>query len=540
MIVFETPGLIDGRSLTVVGLSAKPESISPIGRYGTGLKYAIAVLVRLGADVRIFIGRDEHHFVKRKDEFRGKTYDKIVMRRLRRSWKNWRETELPFTTDYGLNWKVWQVFRELEANTRDEHGRTIKVTKPDIDAGLANVGVDGKTRIAIDFPEFDAAWEKRDEVFLPGVSFASGAGVQIKRGLNNEDLRTASIYWRGLKVYEMGKPGLMTYNLLEPHVNLTEDRTLASEWWARYYLARWLVGCDDERVIEKIVTAPEGCWEHGLEFDTSLPPSAAFHRVMLRHPKATAMAWGYYARYDQRVTEKTFSPFVAHKLPWKIEGMKVVDAGGRPIFDAPYGYQGKWDIVAAAMLDKVNPKATEEEPKWRDMEDAPKDPDHEILLLTKIGIVSAHYSPGSWSEETPDHPREYDGPMWVCYDDAFELEIEETPEGDLSEAYAWAEIPSRPSPPVEEKIEVDAEYRERLLAALLLPTDRTLVEIATGVALNAIGERYSMPRGGLGEPEPVVLCAEIEEHETERLIDEPPSTVEPPTGSVADDDEIPF
>lgn len=356
MIVFETPGLIDGRSLTVVGLSAKPESISPIGRYGTGLKYAIAVLVRLGADVRIFIGRDEHHFVKRKDEFRGKTYEKIVMRRLRRSWKNWRETELPFTTDYGLNWKVWQVFRELEANTRDEHGRTFRVDGDD----NVDEGIEGKTRIVVNHPEFDAAWEKRDEVFLPGVSFASGAGVQIKRGLNNEDLRTASIYWRGLKVYEMGKPGLMTYNLLEPHVNLTEDRTLASEWWARYYLARWLVGCDDERVIEKIVTAPEGCWEHGLEFDTALPPSAAFHRVMLRHPKATAMAWGYYARYDQRVTEKTFSPFEAHKLPWKVEGMKVVDAGGRPIFDAPYGYQGKWDIVAAAMLDKVNPKAAEE------------------------------------------------------------------------------------------------------------------------------------------------------------------------------------
>lgn len=68
-------------------------------------------------------------------------------------------------------------------------------------------------------------------------------------------------------------------------------------------------------------------------------------------------------------------------------------------------------------------------PKWLDMKCAPRDGSN-ILLLTNTGVVSAWYKPGSWSDDTPISPREYDGPVWICYDDAFQIEIEELPDGE--------------------------------------------------------------------------------------------------------------
>jgi len=74
------------------------------------------------------------------------------------------------------------------------------------------------------------------------------------------------------------------------------------------------------------------------------------------------------------------------------------------------------------------------------MESAPRD-GSEILLITDIGIVCAHYDKGEGWCNTPDG-REYFGPAWICYDDAFELEIEETPGGEYCPAAkGWLPMP---------------------------------------------------------------------------------------------------
>lgn len=348
MIVFETPGLIDQRAFTIMGLSAKPGTPNPIGYFGTGLKYAIAVLVRLGADVVVFIGRDEYRFGKEPGEFRGKKYDKLIMQA--KPWRKrvWGQTELPFTTDYGRNWKPWMCFRELEANTRDENGRSWK------HEGEFPGGAPDCTRIIIQLQEFDDAYDSRDEVFLPG-----GARERPAGGVSIEVVarETKSLYWRGLKVYEMHKPGIFTYNFLD-HLVLTEDRTLATEFYARWALGNWLVKCEDEDLIEKIITVDDDYWEHEVEIDPNVAPSAAFHRVMMRHPKnVNATIIGYYSNHDRRVETRVLSPWEAHTLPWALDGMKIVDAKGVTIFEPPYGYRGAWTVVAKAVLDKVNPPA---------------------------------------------------------------------------------------------------------------------------------------------------------------------------------------
>ena len=54
---------------------------------------------------------------------------------------------------------------------------------------------------------------------------------------------------------------------------------------------------------------------------------------------------------------------------------------------------------------------------------APRDGTEILLHTTCHGWVQAWYSPAT-KTETMDGP-EYDGPIWVCADDAFQIEVEE-------------------------------------------------------------------------------------------------------------------
>jgi len=352
-IVFETPGLIDLRAFTLMGVSAKPKSSNPIGYFGTGLKYAVATLVRLGAEPVVWIGQDRYQFFKRTDSFREVEFEQLSMRKMKPGWFKAEIVDLPYAVSYGRNWTAAMAFRELEANTRDEDGITYQV---DEDPGACFAG---QTRIVVDLPAFTEAFESRDDLFLPGA-VREGAGIQILPG------EVEALYWRGLRVFETQKPCLQTYNFLD-HMTLTEDRTLYAEFLARNALSDWLLKSNDEHFIEQVLTADDGYWEHGLEFDPNVAPSAAFHRVMLRHPKnMNKNVFGYYARYDDRVTLQTFNTFAVHPLPWRIVGTAVVDARDVPVFDAPYRYEGKWELLAQSILNAVNPRAPVQADEERD------------------------------------------------------------------------------------------------------------------------------------------------------------------------------
>lgn len=345
-IVFETKGLIDVRAFTTMGLSAKPNTSSPIGYFGTGLKYSIAVLVRLGCTPVVHIGLDTYRFEKRPAEFRGVAYDQLRMRQVKAGWKRARYHELPYTTEYGRNWEAWQVFRELESNTRDEGGTTYE-------AGVANVKPTADmTQIVVDLEAFDLAYANRDEIFLPQAQ-RTGTGVQVVKG-NSE-----FIYWRGLRVYKPSKPTRFTYNFLVM-LRLTEDRTLAAEYYANSALAEHVIKSEDESFIESIVTCGDGFWESGLDYPAYMSPSRAFHNVMLRHPKHVNYGVShYYESYrPKRPTRIVTDVWELHPLPWKLDGEIVVDANDKAVFQMPSSYDedNNWDNVADAVLKCIHSK----------------------------------------------------------------------------------------------------------------------------------------------------------------------------------------
>lgn len=78
---------------------------------------------------------------------------------------------------------------------------------------------------------------------------------------------------------------------------------------------------------------------------------------------------------------------------------------------------------------------------WQPISTAPRD-GSEILLLTTTGVVSARFAPGEWSNGLEG--REYSGAIWVCYDDAIEIEVEELPDGQFGDGPATHWMPLIP------------------------------------------------------------------------------------------------
>lgn len=375
-VVFETPGLIDLRAFTIMGAHAKPKTDNPIGFFGTGLKYAIAVLVRLGASPTAYVGRDRLRFSRRTGAtFRGAPLDAIKMEVLKAG--NVRATtyELPFTTRYGERWEPWMAFRELESNTRDEGGRTYTVPSgPDFDLLLPS---DDMTRIVVDLPVF--AEVVVDDVFLRGGGRQSAPGT-ILEAFPGESER---LWYRTMRVLDLPKPTLMTYNFLED-LALTEDRTIKNEYEARLILGKWLLTDATADQIELVLKAPEDAWEHDLSLPNWHPPSAAFVEVMRdrKKPAPTTKPQGvglYSTRpvVEGRINPSAFRYFASrakaydspvppvraptpwslaeeHSRPWRVDGLSIVDAKGRAIFAAPDDYYEGWERVADAVVRRIN------------------------------------------------------------------------------------------------------------------------------------------------------------------------------------------
>lgn len=247
-VIHQTPGLIPIEAFTIAGLSAKPDSINPIGRFGTGLKYAIAVLMRLNIKVTLFIGREEYVFYTKAETFRGVEYSAIRMKKRKGPFARWTYHELPFTTQYGRDWQLWQVFRELHANTLDEGGTTY-LYKPD---ASGCVGIDDTTRFVIEGKAYEDVYHERGTIFLEGAANerTSSEGIQVL------DAPSKHIYFRGLRVMDLHHDAMFTYNFLQ-EIALTEDRTVKHPALVEALIVGYMQETADTSFVERAVGSPK-------------------------------------------------------------------------------------------------------------------------------------------------------------------------------------------------------------------------------------------------------------------------------------------
>lgn len=232
MLVFENPGLIDETALTTMAVSVKTGE-SPIGQFGTGLKYAIAIVLRLGGRITILRGRRALVFGVRERTIRGREFRVITLDGRPLGW----------TDQMGAHWEPWMAYRELWSNARDEGGRVWRAESADDVTAEPRV-----TKVLVECPELERAHEERYRIILQTEPLVVCPGVEIHAGASRY------IYYRGIRVGELqgDEAALYTYNLTG-HQSLTEDRTLQYPWMVASTVARALVQCTNAAVLHDVI-----------------------------------------------------------------------------------------------------------------------------------------------------------------------------------------------------------------------------------------------------------------------------------------------
>lgn len=274
-VVFSTPGLIPLESFTTFGVNAKPNSTNPFGYFGTGLKYAIAVCLRMGQEVVLYRGLDKYTFFLKTADFRDKQFDFVRMKlekwTLRGIFGTPKYERLPFTTELGKNWELWQAFRELETNTRDEGGKTVC---GNFEPERVNYN-DEQTLVCVYGSRFIDEFHDMHRNFLPeGKVVREDAAVQVI------DKPSKHIYYRGVRVMDLKDEAEYTYNFLR-HIDLTEDRTVKYPFMIESHIADLIIESEDEEFVTRTVQAPLHRYESRINYaySGSARPAAPYQRL---------------------------------------------------------------------------------------------------------------------------------------------------------------------------------------------------------------------------------------------------------------------
>lgn len=265
VVVFENDGVIDVRSMKTFGVSVK-ESTNPIGYFGTGLKYAIAILLRHGQQVKVEANNETFRFGLKPIEIRGKAFDVVTMN----------DEEMPFTTELGKNWEMWQAFREVYCNCIDENG-SVSLQDNELDW---NVDTTGKTRVTISGAESVVTYHDRDSIVLriPASLRIADGKVEIF------DKPSRFVYYRGVRVWKLPEPTLFTYNIIEES-ELTEDRTIKNTALAIAKLMGSIATLKNVDAIKRVITEKDH-YENRFEFMAidywGFDPSEEFERTVGR------------------------------------------------------------------------------------------------------------------------------------------------------------------------------------------------------------------------------------------------------------------
>jgi hypothetical protein len=142
-------GEIDNKALFLLGASTK-EGQDKIGFFGSGNKYAIATLLRMGVPFEIYSGTRRLEITTRTVDFGEQQFEQIVLDGV----------DTSFTTRMGPAWELWFAIREFYCNALDEGGASWGMG----DGGCGSVG---KTTIYIDAtPEVNLFWRNRASYIL--------------------------------------------------------------------------------------------------------------------------------------------------------------------------------------------------------------------------------------------------------------------------------------------------------------------------------------------------------------------------------------
>ena len=273
-LVFYNTSVLPLECISTFGVSAK-ETDSPIGYFGTGLKYAIATLLRENCKITMFIEGKEYAFTTEQQSVRNKEFGFIYMN----------GDPLPFTIELGKNWQLWQAYRELYSNCKDEDGEVLIKFEVDPNHGTLIV-VDGLDEIHAASSTFILRSEPKyvvDEVEI------------------HESASTSGVFYKGIKVLDL--PTKFTYNVRRG-LTLTEDRTV-SQYSAEYAITTAISDSSNLEMLMDILTiTDEQYHEAKFNWDKYHTPSEAFMRLVAKLQDRSHALGSYFSHQESRFLGK--------------------------------------------------------------------------------------------------------------------------------------------------------------------------------------------------------------------------------------------
>lgn len=244
-LYFCNGGDFDVRAMLTFGVSAK-DNDDAIGYFGTGFKYAVAIILRLGGKIAIESRGKQYKFEARKELVRGEEFEIVYM--------NGREAG--FTTRLGINWEPWHAFRELYCNCTDEHGEVSTERLP------------MDTVITVDCADIMRAYRDRDQYFVSGAPIEASNSAEVHENCSD------FIFYRGVAVMMASKSPVFSYNIKD-HVDLTEDRTVAYKYQPIWAIQKTLQKTKNVPLLRRIFSEQES-FECTMGFDTDWGASDEF------------------------------------------------------------------------------------------------------------------------------------------------------------------------------------------------------------------------------------------------------------------------
>ncbi len=249
-LYFGNSGHFDVRAMLTFGVSAK-ESDDAIGYFGTGFKYAVAIVLRLGGTIIVRTGDEVFTFTKSSEKIRGKDFEIVKVN----------GNDAGFTTRLGINWEPWQAFRELWCNCKDEGGE------------VSAEPLDFDTVIEVRCADIERAHSIRHMYFLEGDP------AHVNSECDIYDKPSHFAFYRGVAVHSLGKHALFSYNI-KSQIELTEDRTVKHPYYVNHYIRKSMQAVQDRSMLRRALTAGEGLYEQEINYDPDYPTSEEFVDVV--------------------------------------------------------------------------------------------------------------------------------------------------------------------------------------------------------------------------------------------------------------------
>lgn len=219
---FMNNGDFDVRAMLTMGVSAKSDD-DAIGFFGTGFKYAIAIILRHGGTVDVRTVSGTYKFTARNESIRGKEFQIVYMN----------DREAGFTTHLGANWEPWMAYRELYCNAVDEGG--VVSDSPEQYDTVIEVNCSEIAKIRSNHSMYFLSDKEPDyqhseiEIFKEPLPF---------------------VYYRGIAVLNSPNGATFGYNI-KRNLALTEDRTMRNEYEFHGAALRAIMACDNRPLLRQ-------------------------------------------------------------------------------------------------------------------------------------------------------------------------------------------------------------------------------------------------------------------------------------------------